>query len=232
MMTNSVVADLLINIRHDGRVIFELRTKGRKILANAEFQVEETAAIGDCLTGWANQATHDVLDTNQMPIDVYWERHSGYQVLINGQDSAALHEFTSFSEALGNRFREVFLDSDGTPNPITVRDLSRQIATAVRHFFRISQLRARERLAGGAYLPILEGYLEVMKSKVDEVDQKYHDFWERGIGKIIFDESYLRFSENEAVRSTYSAILAEASDLYNWGMDLAKGGLVRSRRSS
>jgi hypothetical protein len=51
-----------------------------------------------------------------------------------------------------------------------------------------------------------------------------------GFGGILDDERYLLVADDERARQVYLELVAERSSLYNWYMDLAKGGHARPRR--
>ena len=97
-------------------------------------------------------------------------------------------------------------------------------------FYRRSRRLAEVRLAGGAYLPIMQSYLDEARAKVDAADQNYHLEFSNGIGAIVGDERYLLLSDDAEVRRLYGVLEAERSDLYNWYMNLARGGVAGSRR--
>ena len=94
------------------------------------------------------------------------------------------------------------------------------------HGLRLAEVR----LAGGAYLPIMQSYLDEARAKVDAADQNYHLEFSNGVGAIAGDERYLLLSDDADVRRLYGELEAERSDLYNWYMNLARGGVAGSRR--
>ena len=50
------------------------------------------------------------------------------------------------------------------------------------------------------------------------------------VGAVLGDERYLLLSDQADARRLYLELQAEQSDLYNWHMNLAKGGVVGARR--
>lgn len=110
-----------------------------------------------------------------------------------------------------------------------VERFARDLAFKAHLFFTRSQNLARERLAGGAYLPVLEAHLHRLQSVVDAADQSFYETLDQGVGAIMDGEEYLLVSDDPRARQLYLALVQERRHLYNWYMDLAKGGNVRPR---
>jgi hypothetical protein len=156
-----------------------------------------------------------------------------YRITITKQPTAEARKLTSGSDSASRGFEGTLAmgptDSTSRATQSFVDDVER----GARRLFRTEQQRAEKRLARGTYVPVLEGYLEEMRSYVDVSDQYgAYDEVRAGIGAILDDEQYLTLSPDPRARSLYSALLAEQSNLYQWYMDLAKGGheWARERR--
>lgn len=99
----------------------------------------------------------------------------------------------------------------------------------MKTFFFRSRRRAQERLAGGAYLSVLEAYLTHLRGITAPEDQEYSRSLADGIGGIMDDEQYLMLSSDARARELYLQIRAERRALNNWYMNLAKGGFPSAR---
>jgi len=99
----------------------------------------------------------------------------------------------------------------------------------MRNFVARSRRKAAARLAGGAYAPVLEAHLAALRAVRRVEDQNYYETLKCGIGGIMQDEQYLLLSDDARARELYLQIQDEQTSLYNWYMDLAKGGVERAR---
>ncbi|WP_219817030.1 hypothetical protein [Arthrobacter sp. GMC3] len=150
-------------------------------------------------------------------------------VYVSARENSGTSRFCDAPAALTSRFAETFQNRENTEETRTAQDFARQLASDTFGFFHTAQRRSQERLAGGEYLRILAFYLAQMRTKVSADDQNYYDTWRSSTGKIMADEKYLLLAESEEARGLYLAIRAEESNLYNWYMNLAKGGHSGSR---
>lgn len=99
-----------------------------------------------------------------------------------------------------------------------------RLARKISRFFRRAQAKARQRLAGGAYLPVLSanlGCLREMRS-----DPSAYRRIEHTLTAIVEDERYLRVAEDVRVRELVAAIDDELGYLYGRCMDLERGGQI------
>ncbi|MDP5227796.1 MULTISPECIES: hypothetical protein [Arthrobacter] len=79
------------------------------------------------------------------------------------------------------------------------------------------------------YLPVLRGYLDRLWGFSAPGDQLVHRTLEPTLGRILAEERYLLLSENAEARALHMALGQAISSLYNWAMDLDRGGNVRAR---
>ena len=99
----------------------------------------------------------------------------------------------------------------------------------MRNFVVRMRRKAAERLAGGLYAAVLEAHLARLRAVTAIEDQNFYESLKWGIGGIMRDEQYLLLSDDARVRDLYLQIQHEQTALYNWHMDLARGGIARAR---
>ncbi|MFB6609002.1 hypothetical protein ACFCVO_01665 [Agromyces sp. NPDC056379] len=228
-MTSRVVPHSInISILHDGQVLLELLSDIRTNLAHAECQVIDQDSVAAIVSGWMAGRSWQPTHRGVALAPVAEKYRSGYSLAVPGPERELLR-FDISPKGFGGWFALAFSAGVEPGDPRTER-FARDFARGLAIFFRTSKVLARERLSGGAYLPIMRSYLDHARSKVDEEDQNHHEEFSRGVGALMADERYLLLSDDAEARQLYAALESERSDLYNWYMNLAKGGMAGSRR--
>lgn len=220
---------LTLTFVHTGQVLLELKARDNKTLAYTELPVKDQDAVAKTVTDWAHTTFEPGLDRSEYRDQLTQSYDRGYVVEVSGQNTAPLAQFSDASGALASRFAAIFDEGTGSPDSVTLKDLSTQLAWDSWRFFRTAQLKCEQRLADGAYLPILEGYFKTMRSKKGASDQSFYEQWERSTGAIMAAERYLLLSQDQQARRAYRLIETERSALYSWYMELTKGGHSRAR---
>lgn len=221
---------LALSFRHDGALLLELVQGGYDVFDSAITRVDDGDRIRAVLRWWLATKPSPPQRRSTSPAWQEFGSDPAYRITITEQPSAAARMLTFGTDSASSGFEKTLANGPTDPTSRVSQSFIDNVAQGARRLFRTEQQRAEKRLAGGKYLPILEGYLEEMRSYVDVSDQHdaYHDV-RTGIGAILDDESYLTLSPDPRARSLYSALLAEQSSLYQWYMDLAKGGHERAR---
>ncbi|MFB9309917.1 hypothetical protein BJY17_000629 [Agromyces hippuratus] len=228
-MTSPVVPHSIhITVLHDGQVLLELLSDIRTSLALAESRAVDQDHVSAIVTGWVAERSWQPTPRGTARASFAEKYRAGYALAIPGTERDLLR-FQVSSRALAERFALAF-STGAEPDDPRTEQFPRDFARGLAMFFRRSKALAQERLAGGAYLPIMQSYLDHARAKIDEDDQDHHEVFSRGVGAIMADERYLLLSDDDGARQLYAALESERWDLYNWYMDRAKGGVVRSRR--
>ncbi|MBM7830606.1 hypothetical protein JOE59_001311 [Agromyces cerinus] len=228
-MTSRVVPHSInITILHDGQVLLELLSDIRTSLAHAESQVFDQDHVFAVVSRWVAERSWQPTHRGTARASFAEKYRRGYELAVPGTERDLLR-FRVSPKGLAERFALAFSAGAESDDPRT-EQFARDFARGLGIFFRRSKVLAEERLAGGVYLPILRSYLDHARSKVGEEDQNHHEVFSRGVGAIMDDERYLLLSDDDDARQLYAALESERSDLYNWYMNLAKGGVVGSRR--
>lgn len=221
---------LALTFRHDGTLLLELLQGWYDAFDSSVTHVDDPDRIRGVLRLWI--ATKPSPPRRRSTFPAWQEFGSGpaYRIAITEQPSDAARKLTFGSDSASSGFERTLATGPTDPTSRASQSFIDDVARGALRLFRTEQQRAEKRLAGGQYLAILEGYLEEMRSYVDVSDQHdaYHDV-RMGIGAILDDEHYLTLSPDPRARSLYSELLAEQSSLYQWHMDLAKGGHERAR---
>jgi len=228
MPTPTVPTMIVLSILHDGRVLIELLADHYKSFAAAQVHVAGPDGTAALLLEWAAQARNRALPTprgrSAVRAEIPVEFSDGYVVYISAQAGAGLGRFSDAPGALASRFRDTFQDPEIAGESRVAQSFAQQLGQDIGRFYRAAQRRSLDRLAGGEYLRILAHYLAQLRSKVSADDQNFYQAWRNSTGKIIDDEAYLLLCEDSGARSLYLAIRAEEGQLYQWYMNLAKGG--------
>lgn len=222
--TPAVPRELTLTMLHDGRMLWQTLS-ARHFFAPVESHVEARADNEDIVRG--------LLDA-QPASRTRWEAYAGvpgdfragYFVSlsgINGRDTVREWGLTSSSERVLAEGIEPGAGEEATDR------LAAELALAVEVNFTRLQNLARERLAGGVYREVLEAMLHRLQSIEDIEEQEYYDRHRRGMGAILRSEQYLLLAEDPEARALYSAITQQEAELYQWYMQLAKGGNAMPR---
>lgn len=223
---------LRVTVRHDGGVLLELLADWYTILAVAESRVNEPQRTTDILIGWAAVERWEAAQRSLR--DAFADKYrEGYLVSLPGSD-CEIRRADYTPAALERGFALAFTGqnagSSHTAKAAVAQEFAREFTRGLTIFAGRSRRLAEARLAGGRYLPIMQSYLDDARAKVDAVDQDYYEVFSRSVGAVLGDERYLLLSDQADARKLYLELQAEQSDLYNWHMNLAKGGVVGSRR--
>ncbi|WGY00951.1 hypothetical protein QI633_20715 [Nocardioides sp. QY071] len=189
---------LLATYRYDGALLLELLADWYSVLATAETEVADVEANQGILAGWADGA-----GLRPAP-----RRFRGPSLIrMPGPEVARDY---------GRGFAVPVTDADA---------VAARTARRLRETFRQAQERADARLAGGAYLAVLSGYVDRLRGMRD--DPAAYRRVEHTLVAIMADERYLRIAVDERARDLVAAIDDELSHLYGRCMDLERGGQAR-----
>lgn len=230
MQPSALPKSISVTVLHDGRVLFELLADWYTSLAIAESRVDAGERTAGILIGWTN-ARLSAAPRSSARAEFADTYHDGYVVTLPGSNREMLRVDVA-PAALERRFALAFNGQEAGSPPAAARDFARDFSRWLGGFYARSRRLAEVRLAGGRYLAIMQAYLDDARAKVDAADQDYYQEFSKSVGAVIADERYLLLSEHGEARRLYGELEAERSDLYNWYMNLAKGGVVGSRRPS
>lgn len=216
---------IAITMLHDGRVLLELLADYSSAFSSAETHIDDRDRTSAIVREWVNAplAVPDRRSSHRPS-----SYHDGYTLVISAESTRDLAAFSTFGNSLRVDFVRAFGAAPGTagdPEPLA-RALPRDLAIC----FRRAQEKAAWRIAQGAYLPVLVGYLDELRAMTSIEEQYAFETTTAGVGGILDDERYLLVADDERARQVYLELVAERSSLYNWYMDLAKGGHARPRR--
>ncbi len=217
------------SILPDGTVALELLNGHYSTLAQAESNVKDQAHLSEVVRTWAHSSFTEERKRMLARRELTHNYAGAFTLIISSKSSTELDRLAPWAHDLAFDFPNVF----GSPTqPLSEERVERYCNTVARNLHTVltaAQAKSRERLRNRSYRAVLEEYLRVMKSKTSINDQDYYNEWQRTIGAIMADERYLLLAESDPDRRLYNKILAEASNLYNWHQDLARGGIARSR---
>lgn len=221
---------LALAFRHDGALLLELLHGWYDAFDSALTPVDDGERIRAVLRWWIARTPTSTERRSTFPAWQEFGSGPAFRITITAQPSAVARKLTPGTDSASSGFEKTLATGPTDPTSRASQSFIDDVARGALRVFRTEQQRAEKRLAGGKYLPILEGYLAEMRSYVDVSDQydAYHDV-RAGIGAILDGEQYLTLSPDHRARSLYSALLAEQRNLYQWYMDLAKGGHESAR---
>ncbi|REJ06988.1 hypothetical protein DY023_04605 [Microbacterium bovistercoris] len=223
----SAPVSLAMHFVHDGRVGLELLAdwyKGHDLRVVA---AEDLPAAAEVLQRWATAPYGNPVRRAEL-LASFPEHAEAVTVVLSARPNVALSRFADAPDQLCRQFDLVFgpVDpADRAPAAPFADGLARQM----RMFLRRGRRRADARMAGGAYVAVLETYLAELRAVTGIDDQDHYLTLESGIGGIMQDERYLLLSPDARVRDLYLQLEREQRDLYDWYMDRAKGGVTRAR---
>jgi hypothetical protein len=222
---------LALTFRHDGALLLELLHGWYDAFDSALTRVDDEDRIRAVLRWWIATTPTSTERRSTFPAWQEFGSDRALRMLITEQPSAAARKLAFGTDSASSGFAKTLATGATDPTSRASQSFIDGVARGALRVFRNEQQRAEKRLAGGKYLPILEGYLEEMRSYVDVSDQygAYHDV-RTGIGAILDNEEYLALSTDPGARALYAELLEEQNNLYNWYMDLAKGGHEWARR--
>lgn len=221
---------LALTFRHDGALLLELLHGWYDAFDSALTRVDDGERIRAVLRWWIARTPTSTERRSTFPAWQEFGSGPAFRITITAQPSAVARKLTPGTDSASSGFEKTLATGPTDPTSRASQSFIDDVARGALHVFRTEQQRAEKRLAGGKYLPILEGYLAETRSyvEVDDQDGAYGDV-RAGIGAILDDEEYLTLSTDPGARALYAGLLEEQSNLYDWYMDLAKGGYRRAR---
>ncbi|MCL9665141.1 hypothetical protein L2091_07850 [Curtobacterium albidum] len=221
---------LELRFRYDGALLLELMRDGYDAIDSTVVQVDDEDRIRAVLRWWIASAPPTARRRGELPARKEFGSAPAYAIRVTKERSVDAAKLTRGSDAASRGFEQCLAHGQVDPTSPAAESFIGAVAQGAPRLFRSEQLRAEKRLADGSYTDVLRSYLEEMQGFVDASDQ--HDAYHgvrAGIGSILDDERYLTLSPRGEVRALYAALLTEQSNLYQWYMDLAKGGNQWSR---
>lgn len=226
MDQSRAAASISITMLHDGRVLLELLTSDGRSLGASETHVDDRERTAGIVRNWVTGPRPEAERRGPYRPGEY---RDGYSLTISAVVTRDLTAFSQYGHSLIVDFTRAFGSSTspgGDPEPLA-NALPRDLAIC----FRRARQQSVWRIADGAYIPILAAYLAELRGMTSINQQNAYQAIAPSLGVILDDERYLLVAADEQARRLYLELLAERSSLYNWYMDLARGGVARSRRS-
>jgi hypothetical protein len=216
---------LQFTFRHDGALLLELMRDWYDAIDSTIVHVDDEDRIRAVLRWWIASAPPVAQRRASFPAWKKFGSGPAYAIRVTKERSDDAVQLVQGSDAASRGFEKCLAHGPVDPTSPAAESFVGTVAQGAPRLFRTGQQRAEKRLAGGIYVEVLRRYLEEMQGFVDASDQ-YHAYYEvrAGIGSILDDERYLTLSPRGEVRALYAALMAEQSNLYQWYMDLAKGG--------
>ncbi|MDI6023024.1 hypothetical protein QBL02_05645 [Leucobacter sp. UT-8R-CII-1-4] len=216
-----------VHMLHDGRVALELMSGWNTNLDLEMLRVDDSAAVSNVIQRWAagecGEAQPSYIRQGAFP-----ELGEAFRVSIGRSPSSELRRFTNLPERLCEEFALAFGASSQGDGSEAIRFADR-LTSEMKEFLGRSKQKSQARLAGGAYLMVLEGYLADMRSRTQAEDQDYYLTVKTGVAEIMRDEQYLTLSADRRARELYREIQLEEGALYQWWMNLSKGDISGPR---
>lgn len=215
----------------DGRVQLSLYGARSAVLDRQIHHVDDFEELKALARDWALRDWSEPATTPAPDPDPEFQAALNLLIGARGTSPDFGDNQTQLQYEFGTVFGDVSVNKPRVERPDDV-ELGRfevSFAVALRVTHRRLRRLAERRLAGGRYLPVLEHYLEQLDAVRDESQQNFYQREERGLIALLRAERYLMLADDPRVRQLYAAISGHISQLYNWHMDLAKGGFVRSR---
>lgn len=219
---------IAMNFLPDGRVGLEL-IEGWYLSHDLRVaDVEDLAETARILRRWSSGA-HDKPAPRNESRAAFPEYRDAYVVTLSETANDSLRRFAEAPELLSRAFALAFGSADSGDRSAASERFADDLAREMRRFVARCRRKAAARLAGGSYLAVLETHLADLRAVRAIDDQNYYETLKWGIGGIMQDEQYLLLAEDSDARDLYLRIQNEQRSLYNWHMDLAKGGHARAR---
>lgn len=195
--------------RPDGVVLLELLVDWGTSLGSAAVPAEDGERVREVLTNWALQPQPQRLPRTQRrrPRDEDYGLEAEV-VSIHGRNARAVSPWAN-SPA---RFARHFGAASAWP-PEELEEFLRTLSHDVSRYFRAQRRRAAERLADGAYLPVLDAHLARCRDLAE--DPRGYRVIEHTLVPIVEDEQYLRIVEDVEARRLFRELEDEIGRLYN-----------------
>lgn len=219
---------ITMSFLHDGRVGLELMEDWYRTYDLQVASVDDLVATSEIFRAWAVQPRAASRPRYEAYAE-FPEHAQAYSVTLSAQPNEGIRRFTEMPDQLSHSLVAAFAPGDSEQRAIATDRFATDLARKMRTFAARSRRQAAARLAGGLYVSVLEAYLTELQSVRALEDQSYYERLEFGIGGIMSSEQYLLLSDDARVRDLYTRIQDEQGSLYQWYMDLAKGGVERAR---
>lgn len=202
--------------RPDGVVLLELIENWYTSLGAAAAPAADAEQIRDVLTAWALRPTPQRSPRNVnrrtsaawygLEAEVVSVRRPGARTVSRSSDHPA-------------QFARLFGAASAVPSE-ELDAFTRALARGVGAHLGIMRRRAVERLAGGAYLPVLEAHLA--RCRTLGADPRAYRLIEHTLVPILEDEQYLPIAEDSQGRRLFRELEEETHRMYGRCMDLER----------
>lgn len=234
----SGLREIAVYVLPDGRALFSLRNRSSGLLDLRASRIDDTDRISGFAQEWAardwNQAQPNPELTELWRAPQTREFHEAMVVVVSARGTSP--ELSPHHRTLADYFVQIFGDVylGKAPRELpvpdkVVRNFVALLPIALQVVYERSRRQAQWRAAEGRYLPVLTSYLATLRAPVRPEEQNFYSTHEHTLIAMLRSERYLLLSADGAIRRAYLDIIAEISSLYNWYMDLAKGGHSRAR---
>lgn len=203
-------------------MLIEVLSDWYHVLAVAEATIDDDS-VAATVTRWAAEPPDEPRPRGVGYTEIRREFAQGYLVTINDRSPSGEQDLRA---SHWHRLRTVLAGSAG---PAEVTKAAGDLVADLRGLLRRSRRRALDRDADGTYRAVLEQYVKQLRSYRSVEDQMAYQRLEQTIGKTLHDERYLLLATEPRLRRLYLQVSNEMSSLYNWWMDLARGGVQRAR---
>lgn len=212
-------SSLALTLLPDGRVLLELLVDWYQVLAIEEARVDDDS-VAAVVERWAAD-----LPTEPQPRAAARggrgrEFDRGFVGHLGDRSCDGLDR---------SRWPRLLAALKGRAEPAEVAKASTDLAIDLRMLLRRSQQLAIARDARGAYRAVLQRYVDELSSYRSVQDQGVYRLLEPTIGVILRVEQYLLLAADPQLRDLYLQVRTEMSALYQWCMDLDRGGVERAR---
>ncbi|WP_420110550.1 hypothetical protein [Pseudactinotalea sp.] len=212
-------SSLALTLLPDGRVLLELLAGWYKVLAIEEARVDDES-VAAVVERWAADLPTEPQPRAAARGDRGREYGRGFAGHLSDRSREGLER---------SRWPRLLAVLTGTTEPAEVAKTANDLAVDLRILLRRSRERALARDARGAYRAVLQQYVKELSSYRSVQDQGVYRLLEPTIGVILRDEQYLLLAADPHLRDLYLQVRTEMSALYQWCMDLDRGGIERAR---
>lgn len=221
--------DLWVRLRADGRVLLELVGRRDVRLCSAVSIAEGAEEIAEILVSWACDAggpggtwSPELLQADAEA----FSRRSHRALFISDQRNQEWNRARLLPAKDEHGFAEFF----GAVRPTDragCEEFCRKLADAVRTRCRSGLSLAEQRLAGGAYRPVLESYVDQLRGLASD-QQGYHRV-PKELQMLVHDEGYLFLAEDVRVRRLMAEFYEVLEVMYQQSQDLDRAGIAGLR---
>lgn len=221
---------LFVSAVSDGRVLVEWVLDHYTGYAAAVGVADDPQGVAQTLSAWAHEPRPEPQLRQNLREPIPADLRAGVRLVTITpitDDELPAHARAPHSARFTYRYENAY---EAMPVVAAEDSFAESIAGDIRRSFLIAQQLAQSRWADGAYRSVLETYLLRLRSYEAPEDQSADDHLRRSLYPILDREDYLALHPDAEVRELVRQISAERSELYNWSMDLARGGVARARR--